>query len=78
MQRDLELVRSILLRIEDVDNPWQEEEIEIDGFDRNTVNFHLSLLIEAGFIQGMQEPDSNSHFGYYVHYPQLCWADTNS
>ncbi|MFU7528018.1 DUF2513 domain-containing protein [Qipengyuania sp. ASV99] len=73
MKRDLELIRSILLRIEDSENPWHDAEIEIDGHDQNTINFHLSLLIEAGFIQGMQKSDPNSPFGYYVHYPQLCW-----
>ena len=50
MERDMELVRKILFKIE---NEYVEHEIlnlEIEGYDLKTVAYHCEILCEAGLI----------------------------
>ncbi|MCG6508527.1 DUF2513 domain-containing protein [Vibrio parahaemolyticus] len=47
MKRDMELIRKLLLTIEE--NPRQ---LEVEGYDKNQVKYHALLLIEAGFLDG--------------------------
>ncbi len=56
MKRDLELIRAILLQIEAADSA--KERIGTESFlnlnaDRNVIAFHLDLLVDAGFIEGI-------------------------
>jgi DNA-binding PadR family transcriptional regulator len=52
MQRDMDLVRELLLRIESSPNA-RGEEITIPGRSAGEVGYHLKLLEEAGFIDGI-------------------------
>lgn len=47
MKRDMELIRKLLLTMEE--NPRQ---LEVEGYDKNQVKYHALLLIEAGFLDG--------------------------
>ena len=47
MKRDMELIRNLLLTMEE--NPRQ---LEVEGYDKNQVKYHALLLIEAGFLDG--------------------------
>ncbi|EJC7157885.1 DUF2513 domain-containing protein [Vibrio parahaemolyticus] len=47
MKRDMELIRKLLLTMEE--NPRQ---LEVEGYDKNQVKYHTLLLIEAGFLDG--------------------------
>ena len=53
MKRDWELVRKILTALEsksstqDILNPK-----EVEGYNEETVSYHIQLLIEAGLIEG--------------------------
>ncbi|EGR2221615.1 MULTISPECIES: DUF2513 domain-containing protein [Vibrio] len=47
MKRDMELIRKLLLIMEE--NPRQ---LEVEGYDKNQVKYHALLLIEAGFLDG--------------------------
>ncbi len=52
MKRDLNLVRKILLSIEEPDNgeiTWTE--LEQEGYELPAVNYHLELLNDAGLIK---------------------------
>src|SRR5690349_21148395 len=63
MKRDPDLIRHILLKIEENDN--------LDGYmgagvfvndrwlDKDEINFHLKLLLEAGYIKGVQQSADN-------------------
>ena len=52
MQRDMELIRKILITIEDkyVDVALNSSEISIDGYDMKTIGYHCSILHDAGLL----------------------------
>ncbi len=53
MKRDLDLVRLILKELEEELPPGQScNGVQIDGYDRPTVNAHLELMIDADLIDG--------------------------
>lgn len=54
MKRDLELIRKILLEIEEMDNDEKirDSDIIIEGYSENEIVYHVKLLIEAGYLNG--------------------------
>ena len=52
MKRDMELVKKILLFYEELKWPVSGKDINvaIDGFDSDTIQFHLELLVEAELL----------------------------
>ncbi len=53
MKRDMDLIRGILLKIEDEDKGGgQWVACHIDGYDNSTVIHHLFLLFNEGYIEG--------------------------
>jgi len=68
MKRDMDLVRDLLLAIENepqydgmrwfgIDNPAQ---LRVEGHSQEEVIYHLKLLIEAGLVKGRVSPDASS------------------
>lgn len=54
MQRDWDLIRKILLQTEALgDTRSQLCADEIEGVDSEKVSYHIHLLIDAGFIEGV-------------------------
>ncbi|HEX4823269.1 MAG TPA: DUF2513 domain-containing protein [Candidatus Polarisedimenticolaceae bacterium] len=52
MKRDHDLLRAILLRVEEAGpGPLSESELAIDGFDKTMIGYHVQLLDDAGFVQ---------------------------
>ena len=49
MKRDMDLVRKILLAVEESDGFWNGP-FEIDGFDPQLVNDHILLVQQAGLL----------------------------
>lgn len=63
MQRDLELLKSILLEVEKSDgkSPLNGKQLaERTAADERTVNYHLKLLVEAGWIETLGKPHYTS------------------
>ena len=56
MKRDLELIRSIMVTIEEADS-MQPFKLEFDDQSEEVINFHILLLEEAGLIQANIESD---------------------
>ncbi len=56
MKRDMELVRTILLRVEEKGDPLDSEQIDIEGVDEFTVSYHVELLHQAGLITAWEHP----------------------
>lgn len=52
MKRDMELVRLVLLAIEDEYRSTAIANLKIDGYDFETVAYHCKILDEAGFVSG--------------------------
>lgn len=50
MKRDMDLVRLILLEIEDKFRSTALHNLAIDGYDTETVAYHCKILYEAGLI----------------------------
>lgn len=50
MQRDMELIRKILFKIEDTVNNTATFDLEIEGYTFEQVAYHCSLLYEGGYI----------------------------
>lgn len=50
MKRDMDLIRLILLKIEEEYNTHNILGLSIDGYSMETVAYHCKLLYEAGFV----------------------------
>lgn len=52
MQRDMELIRKILFKIEEayVDTWLGSDEVSVEGYDMKTIAYHCSILFDAGFV----------------------------
>jgi DNA-binding transcriptional ArsR family regulator len=60
MKRDMDLVRKISLEIESCGDPYGLDEIpEIDGFDPETISYHIKLMRDAGLV----EADESNYLG---------------
>jgi hypothetical protein len=52
MRRDIDLLRRIVLAVEDLPGGSLNTELEIDGYTREQIGYHSYLLIDAGLAQG--------------------------
>ena len=52
MKRDMDLIRSILQRVESCEDPHGLEHMpEIDGYSQAQVSYHIKLLHDAGLVE---------------------------
>ena len=51
MKRDLDLIRELLLHFESKPNCEHEDAVEVDGYTKLEVEYHLLLLDDAGLLQ---------------------------
>lgn len=52
MKRDLDLIRLILKKAEECEDPWGLQEMpEITGYSRGQIAYHTKLLHEAGLLE---------------------------
>lgn len=50
MKRNMDLIRELLLHIEDHGNPELRDVPELEGHSLNVVLYHIKLLIQAGLV----------------------------
>lgn len=77
MKRDPDLVRNILLALENKASPNDTvtaKKMMIDGRSEEEINYHLLLLLEAGYIRGK---DSSSDNRTIVFVTRLTWKVMN-
>ncbi|CAH6898282.1 conserved hypothetical protein [Vibrio chagasii] len=74
MKRDMELIRKIMLFLEEQINP-SIRNVEIPGIDEHVINYHIVLLIEAELIQGnvSRELGPNPAIPNYVRVYRVTW-----
>lgn len=74
MKRDMDLIRKILQLVESCENAYGCEEMpEVDGYDSQTVSYHLRILRDANLIEA--EPIDECGRGYTDYYGiNLTWA----
>lgn len=74
MQRDMDLIRKILIAIEKeyVDVWLDYDDLKIDGYDFKTVGYHCSILYDAGFVYDYKGQYADSEL-YYFGVGRLTW-----
>jgi Hypothetical protein (DUF2513). len=60
MKRDLELIRKMVLTIEDAPSAWAPHPLEIEGYSRAQIGYHAWLLVDAGLASGQDNTDGES------------------
>ncbi len=62
MKRDMDLVRKLVFAIEDNPEGFASDTLGIDGFTEEQIGYHLSIMLDAGLINGSEvaELDSSS------------------
>jgi len=61
MKRDMDLVRDILLAIEEKNDPQEPVELRINGRFQPEVSYHLELLHEEGLIKAADWSTKDGH-----------------
>lgn len=61
MKRDLDLIRKILLTIEDEASGFAPRSLKIDGYTDVQVAYHAFLLVDAGLVDGSVVKTNTGH-----------------
>lgn len=63
MKKDIELIRKILIAIEnDNGDPLEWIDLKIEGYNEATISYHIELLYQKGYI----DAENLSSFGQYL------------
>ena len=73
MKRDMNLIRKLVLAIEDDPNGYAPRDIEIDEYTPDQINYHAYLIVDAGLAEGERVDTMNSR-GPEVLLTNLTWA----
>jgi hypothetical protein len=60
MQRNMDLVRMILMRIENGRSGWAPQPFGIQGFSREEVGYHAHIMMQEGLIEGSDVTSTES------------------
>src|SRR5205807_3777956 len=60
MQRNMDLVRTILMRIEDSPSGWASQPFGIAGFTPEQVGYHAHIMMEDGLIEAIDITNMSS------------------
>ena len=74
MKRDMELIRAIMLRIEDRN---EVSDVPPPEGEQQNIGYHLWLMLDAGLISGLdlrQEHDTGEYLWYLTPPPRLTWS----
>lgn len=52
MKRDMDLIRKLVITIEDHPSGFAPSELKIEGHTEEEVSYHLWLMLQAGLIEG--------------------------
>ncbi len=73
MQRDWEVIRKLLLKIEELpaNGVLQSSQLATEGIDKDSAAFHMWLLIDAGLVDGNSTDTVSSRMCFAR---RLTWA----
>ena len=74
MERNLSLIRGILLRIEEMQSRTEDADLAIEGYPEKTVVYNLDLAIKEGLVEGRVQWASDNDDYYTVNVASLTWA----
>lgn len=61
MKRDLDLVRKIIVALENKANDYDLDQPEIKGSSRELISYHIGLLAQAGYLEAIDFPGNDRH-----------------
>jgi len=70
MKRDMELIRLLLLKLEETESFAIISSSFIEGYDDSTVLYHFDLLIDGGYAIGEVQNDNT---GGFAQFEKLTW-----
>lgn len=74
MKRDIDLIRKLLLHLEDKPNDKFVKDLELDGYSKDEVQYHFILMDQAGLIRCEREVSSSTPDRVIRVYPfSLTW-----
>ena len=74
MKRDPDLIRKLLIHLEEKADDKVVKDLEIDGYDKSEVMYHFILMDQAGFIRCEREVSSSTPGRVIKVYPfSLTW-----
>lgn len=72
MKRDMELIRTIMLKIEESQQKVQK--VTCDGVPQEIVNYNIMLMIDGGLLEGSYKPLKNGSMSTpLIHIEKLTW-----
>lgn len=60
MTRDMDLVREILLALEKHPHGFGPRELQIDGFTKEQIGYHIHIMGQAGLVETSERTDLDS------------------
>lgn len=73
MKRDMDLIRFILLQMEECESGYAPSKLCVDGYTQEQIGFHVLLMIGAGLITGYERDESGQSSPYAVP-THITWA----
>ena len=73
MERNLSLIREILLRIEEMQSRNERVDLGIEGYPEKTVVYNLDLAIKAGLVEEEVDWKLNNDDYYFFDVETLTW-----
>ncbi|SDZ19621.1 DUF2513 domain-containing protein [Tindallia californiensis] len=70
MERDMDLVRKVLIEVEKEDSCTGIQELKVDGYSREQISYHIMILDQAGLIKAK---DFSNHNGSDWKAMHLTW-----
>lgn len=72
MQRDMSLIRSLLLFIEKQEEEFQSFVIIIPNYDSGQISYHVHLMVQAGLVEAIDISTKDNVNAYYI--SGITWA----
>ena len=66
MKRNLDLLRHILIAVEERREAFGSDELVLHGFDGAEILYHVGLLIEAGYLTGVVHKPLSGQDSYTI------------
>jgi hypothetical protein len=60
LKRDMDLVRKIVLAIEDHPHGYAPDRLDVEGYTQGQIGYHLYLMVQAGLIEGVESSNLES------------------
>lgn len=62
MKRDLDLIRKIILSIEDLPTAMVLDSIKVEGYTREQIGYHSYLIVNSGLAEGVYVDSAGATF----------------